>query len=79
MNFIARRLHAEVEDVCVFPAHPGWLKTDMGYESAKIQSVEHMLSDVEEATKGLVEQIDGATREKSGGEFVVFDGSTHVW
>lgn len=79
LNYIARKLHGEVQDVIIFPTHPGWLNTDMGAESAKIKGLEHMLVDVEVAIKGLVGQIDGATREKSGGEFVVFDGSAQPW
>ncbi|KAF8860750.1 hypothetical protein BDZ45DRAFT_740889 [Acephala macrosclerotiorum] len=35
LNHIARKLHVEVQDVCIFPAHPGWLNTDMGSESAQ--------------------------------------------
>ncbi|CZR50203.1 related to ketoreductase [Phialocephala subalpina] len=79
MNYVARKLHGEVEDVVVFPAHPGWLSTEMGKQSAGIKGLEDKLGSVEESTKLLVEQIDGATREKTGGEFVVFDGSEQAW
>jgi len=79
LNYIARKLHGEVQDVCIFPTHPGWLKTDMGSTSAKSAGLEDQLVSVEEGVKGLVEKIDGATREETGGKFVSWDGSALAW
>ncbi|KAE8442836.1 hypothetical protein EG329_002808 [Mollisiaceae sp. DMI_Dod_QoI] len=79
LNYIARKLHGEIQDVCIFPAHPGWLRTEMGSASAKMAGLEERLGSVEEGVRGLVERIDGATREKTGGEFVSWDGSALDW
>lgn len=79
MNFLARKLHDEVKDVVVFPIHPGWLATEMGLESARLGGLEDKLTSVEDGVKGIVEQIDNATKEKTGGQFVVFDGSRCAW
>jgi len=79
LNYIARKLHGEVQDVCIFPVHPGWLKTEMGTRSAKILGLEEQLVSVEKGVQGLVEKIDGATREETGGKFVVWDGSEIAW
>lgn len=51
----------------------------MGLESAKLGGLEDKLTSVDVGVKGIVEQIDGATRESVGGQFVVFDGSRSAW
>ncbi|KUJ18560.1 NAD(P)-binding protein [Mollisia scopiformis] len=79
LNYLARKLHSEVQDVTIFPAHPGWLNTEMGVGSAKPVGLESALTDVEEGVKGLVGQIDKATREETSGEFVMYDGSVTPW
>lgn len=54
----------------VLSLHPGWVKTEMGGESAAI--------DVETSTLGLVEQLD-AYAGKGGHYFVDYKGETIPW
>jgi hypothetical protein len=37
------------------------------------------LKTVEETVKGLLNEIDNATREKTGGMFVNYDGTHREW
>ena len=39
----------------------------------------HPVMPVEKSIKGLLTEIDNATREKSGGQFVNFDGVRRKW
>lgn len=54
----------------VLSLHPGWVKTDMGGDSASI--------DVQTSTLGLVEQLD-AYAGKGGHHFVNYKGETIPW
>ncbi len=54
----------------VLSLHPGWVKTDMGGESASI--------DVETSTRGMVEQLK-AHAGKGGHYFVDYTGETIAW
>ena len=63
--------HELAEDgVIVCPMHPGWVRTDMGGESADLSP--------EESAHGLVTVIDGLQTEHSG-RFWMWDGSEHPW
>lgn len=50
--------------------HPGWVRTDMGGQSAALG--------IEESADGIATTIDGLTLEDSG-RFLNWDGTTHAW
>ncbi len=67
---LGRNLAADLKPlgIAVGIYHPGWVRTDMGGNSADIG--------VEEAAQGLMARIDGLTMEKTGC-FETWDGHAH--
>ncbi len=65
---LATQLRAKEIVVCAF--HPGWVRTDMGGNSADIS--------VEESATGMLKSIEHLTAENTG-SFLRWDGSTHPW
>ena len=51
----------------------------MGNAGAIAFGMEKATTSVEECVYGLVSQIDGATREKTSGRFLVFTGEEFAW
>ncbi|MEM7077640.1 MAG: SDR family oxidoreductase [Pseudomonadota bacterium] len=68
MQVLALELQADGIIVC--PVHPGWVRTDMGGQSASIS--------VEESAQGLIDLIDGLEMAHSG-RFWTWDGTEHPW
>ncbi|KII92800.1 hypothetical protein PLICRDRAFT_134710 [Plicaturopsis crispa FD-325 SS-3] len=84
LNFLAREIHVEHEDLICFPICPGPVKTDMaapalaeaeGFEGASKFSWQT----VDESVARLLKIIDNATRENEGGQFVNHTGGRHGW
>lgn len=72
LNMVSRALAADLRPhgVVVMTAHPGWVQTDMGGPAATLTPAE--------SADGLLNLLEAATMEKSGG-FYVWDGSVHPW
>ncbi|KAF7982496.1 hypothetical protein HWV62_28084 [Athelia sp. TMB] len=83
VSYLARKLHFENEGLICFPIHPGVVATDMTSNFvAKMDESLRGLAVVittEESAAGLVKVIEESTREKDGGEFLVYDGSKLAW
>ncbi|KJA15416.1 hypothetical protein HYPSUDRAFT_207904 [Hypholoma sublateritium FD-334 SS-4] len=87
LNYVTRKIHFENEWLIAFPLAPGVVTTDAFHEAvAKDESgiFKRLLGQSphnppEEAAKLLVDLIDKATRETSGGEFINIDGSKLSW
>lgn len=62
-----------------FPIHPGWVQTDMGNAGAKANGLEEAPTSVEECVSGMIDKIDNATREKTSGKFMSYDGQHINW
>jgi len=81
LNFLARKLHFEYENLICFPISPGRVATDMVTFANK--SGEWIKSrpviTVEESVKSLLNVIDNSTREKTGGTFMNYDGGNCKW
>jgi len=84
-NYLARKLHFEHEGLICFPMNPGAVATDLSkiaceQDEGMQQFLKlHPVMPVEKTIKGLLAEIDNATREKSGGQFVNFDGVRRKW
>ncbi|KAF8623184.1 hypothetical protein AX17_007509 [Amanita inopinata Kibby_2008] len=86
LNYLAKRIHVENDWLVCFPVAPGMVDTDMGRGSAELDKTGtakalldvHQISPEQSATQ-LVNTIDGATREKDGGQFVNLDGDKFPW
>ena len=72
LNSFTRSFAARHKDkgIAVLSLHPGWVKTDMGGPGAEI--------DVETSTKGLVEVIERAEKDRQDG-FFNYKGETLPW
>lgn len=72
VNSVVKSLHNDLspQGYTVLALHPGWVKTRMGGPNALI--------DVNQSVAGLVEVIEGARDEQSGG-FYNYDGQTISW
>jgi len=79
LNYITRKIHFEYPDIITFPINPGWLKTEMGNAGAEAHGMTEAPVEVEDGVKGIVSQIDKATRENSSGKFITFDGAEPSW
>jgi NAD(P)-dependent dehydrogenase (short-subunit alcohol dehydrogenase family) len=82
VNWIANSLHLKMPGARLvsLAIHPGFVKTHMGAFAAKEWNdiIEPNLS-VEESVKGILNIMDGATREKYSGKFMMWDGTEGVW
>ena len=64
----------------IFPINPGGVDTDLAHDSlARDPGMKGLLAafpmiSVEESARGVLEQIDAATRETHGGNFVDYSG-----
>ncbi|KAG5753804.1 hypothetical protein H9Q70_003567 [Fusarium xylarioides] len=80
LNWLMRALHQQNEALVAFALHPGFVNTEMGGSAATEWGFPHnMLEGVEEAVKGSLEIIDGATRETISGKFVSYKGQELPW
>ncbi|KAI9733425.1 MAG: hypothetical protein M1834_003509 [Cirrosporium novae-zelandiae] len=74
-NFITRKIHFENSNLIAFPVQPGWLQTDattgVGMSEAPVT--------VQDGVNGVIDKIDNATREKTSGTFVTWDGEQLGW
>ncbi|MCJ1400300.1 hypothetical protein MMC11_003505 [Xylographa trunciseda] len=78
-NFITLKIHFENPHLTIFPLHPGWVQTDMGNYGAQANGMTEAPVALKDCIEGMVTQIDGASREKSSGKFVAYDGSSVPW
>ncbi|EXK24730.1 hypothetical protein FOMG_18557 [Fusarium oxysporum f. sp. melonis 26406] len=80
LNWLTRALHVQHERLVAFALHPGFVNTEMGESAATEWGFPHaMLEGVEEAVKGCLGIIDGATRETVSGKFVTNKGQELPW
>ncbi|KAK7892598.1 hypothetical protein LTR67_007695 [Exophiala xenobiotica] len=79
LNFVTRRIHYENPYLVAFPINPGWLQTDLGNHAAKTAGQATAPVTVSDGVKGLIEQIDRATRQETSGKFMAYDGEELPW
>lgn len=72
LNMYTRVLAQDIQPfgVIAIVINPGWVKTDMGGQSAPLN--------IEESAKGIIKVVDGLKADDNG-KFFQWDGSEHVW
>ncbi|KAK3985160.1 NAD(P)-binding Rossmann-fold containing protein [Cladorrhinum sp. PSN332] len=80
VNWWAQKLSVEYKNkgLLVGVIHPGWVKTSMGQGLADAVGVKEPPLTTEESAKGVLEQIDGLTEEKTN-QFLMYDGRVLPW
>ncbi|KAK8126935.1 uncharacterized protein PG998_002694 [Apiospora kogelbergensis] len=82
LNWITRALHVEnaAAGLVAVALHPGWVQTRAGAHAAEAWGYQGELPEtVEGCVKGMLEVIDGATRENVSGRFVTYKGKELAW
>ncbi|KAL4953369.1 hypothetical protein BDW69DRAFT_165439 [Aspergillus filifer] len=79
LHWIVRKVHFENEEFVAFVVDPGFVQTEMGNAGAKMVGLEKAFITTGESVNGIMNVIDGATRESVGGRFKVWDGSEFPW
>ncbi|KAL1667286.1 hypothetical protein GGF50DRAFT_48855 [Schizophyllum commune] len=81
INWVMRKLHHDFPDMIIFPISPGRVLTDMAQAASKDDTPEQKAMRAafpaitpEESARGILEQVDVATRETHGGQFVDVTG-----
>lgn len=78
-NYFVRKVHFEEKGIVAMAVHPGWVKTSNGQAFADSIGVEEPPMTVEESAKGVLEQIDNATKATTSGSFLSYDGTDLPW
>ncbi|KAL4864027.1 hypothetical protein BDV12DRAFT_206050 [Aspergillus spectabilis] len=81
-NWLTRAIHLqhEADGFIAVALHPGWVQTRAGDFVAKEWGYAPGPPEtVEGSVKGILEVVDGATREKVGGKFVTYTGQELAW
>jgi len=78
-NYLVRKVNFEHKEITTLAVHPGWVKTANGQAFADSIGVDAPPMTLEESVKGVLAQIDGATRETTSGLFVSYDGTAIKW
>jgi norsolorinic acid ketoreductase len=79
LNFLVRRIHFEHPELITFAVHPGLVQTDNGNAASQFFGLPEALVTVEDSVNGIVSLLDSATREKTSGNFLSYDGSNLIW
>ncbi|KAK8054825.1 hypothetical protein PG993_000052 [Apiospora rasikravindrae] len=82
LNWITRALHNENEasGLMAVALHPGWVQTRAGEHAASEWEFKGQLPEtVEGSVRGMLEVIDGATRENVSGKFITYKGEELAW
>ncbi|KAL4791402.1 hypothetical protein BDV19DRAFT_370547 [Aspergillus venezuelensis] len=82
LNWLTRALHFQhgADGLVAFALHPGWVQTRMGDLAARDWEYSKGPPEtVEGSVQGILNVVDGASREKSGGRFLMYTGEELLW
>ncbi|KID99321.1 aps10-like protein, partial [Metarhizium majus ARSEF 297] len=82
LNWITRALHLQNEEsgLVAVALHPGWVQTGMGEQAARDWGCAHQPPEtVQASVRGILEVVDGATRDTVSGTMVTFQGQMLPW
>ncbi|OLN88006.1 Norsolorinic acid ketoreductase 1 [Colletotrichum chlorophyti] len=80
LNWLTKSLHAQHKNLVSVAVHPGWVQTAMGFRAAKEWHYDPGPPDsIESSVAGVLNVIDGASRETTSGKFVTQTGQVVPW
>ncbi|KZL63291.1 aflatoxin biosynthesis ketoreductase nor-1 [Colletotrichum incanum] len=80
LNWIVKGLHVQNENLVSVAVHPGFVRTDLGEYAAKQWNYDvELLNTVESSVSGVLQVIDGATRDTTSGKLVTHTGEVFAW
>ncbi|KAE8373146.1 hypothetical protein BDV26DRAFT_272753 [Aspergillus bertholletiae] len=79
-NWLSRALHVQHPNLIVVALHPGWVQTragefvaqQWGYAAGPPETIGN-------SVRGMLQVIDGATREATSGKFITYEGQELPW
>ncbi|KAK1589809.1 short chain dehydrogenase [Colletotrichum navitas] len=79
-NWLVKGLHVQNENLVSVAVDPGFVRTSMGEYAARQWNVdvEHLI-DVESSVSGVLQAIDGASRETTSGKLVCVPDKILAW
>ncbi|TVY16473.1 Norsolorinic acid ketoreductase [Lachnellula arida] len=78
-NYFCRKVHFECEGVTALAVHPGWVKTANGQAFADAVGIKEPPMSLEDSVKGVLKQIDTASKSTTSGTFMSYDGTVIPW
>ncbi|RDL31965.1 NAD(P)-binding protein [Venustampulla echinocandica] len=78
-NYLVRKVHFEEKGITTLAIHPGWVQTDNGQKFADSVGVAQPPMTTDDSVKGILAQIDLATKTTTSGTFVTWDGKPMAW
>ncbi|GKT51326.1 norsolorinic acid ketoreductase nor1 [Colletotrichum spaethianum] len=80
LNWLTKSLHAQHENLVSVAVHPGWVQTYMGNYAAKEWNHEPGPPDtIASSANGILDVIDGASRDTTSGKFITHTGEVVPW
>lgn len=79
MHWLIKRIHLDYPELIAFPIHPGWVRSDMGNEGARLSGLAEAPVTIEDCASGMISKIDNATREETSGKFLCYDDELPPW
>ena len=79
LNYITRKIHFENDTITAFPMQPGWVQTDLGNYSARLNGAKDAPVTVHDSVTGMLRVIDTATKETHSGRFWTYEGTEIPW
>ncbi|GME49574.1 Aflatoxin biosynthesis ketoreductase nor-1 protein [Neofusicoccum parvum] len=79
LHYLTKKIHTEHPQLIALPIDPGWPRSEMGNMAANHFGITEAEITVDDSVAGIVKIIDNATREKTSGKLMVWDGSECPW
>lgn len=78
ISYMTRKMHFEHERLTSVILYPGWVKTELGDGLAPFIDRTEPIS-IDESVKGILKQVDEASRETTSGKFINEQGKILPW
>ncbi|ESZ96707.1 hypothetical protein SBOR_2905 [Sclerotinia borealis F-4128] len=78
-NFLVRKIACEVPEIITVAFNPGWVKTDMGNDAARVVGMVEAPVEFGDSIRDLLKLFDGATKGQSGTFLEAATGAVIPW